>query len=274
MPTCKVCANHFPNRIKINDKFHVLNSRKRCLKCSPFGMHNTSPVYRHLEPRQNTGAVLVCQICGKQYEYKNGYGSQKCASCMVNIRRYKIKKDAIEYKGGCCQKCGYNKSARALTFHQIDPSTKKFIIGGSHCRSWQIIQNELDKCILLCMNCHAEEEDELLKSHPGYVEKLNYKWKPQEKKELIVKTCPICNNIFKTMRTKTKYCSNKCSTFSYRKVMRPAKEELQELLWSIPTSCVAKQFNISDNAVAKWAKSYGLSKPPRGYWSKKKFGKI
>ncbi len=55
---------------------------------------------------------------------------------------------------------------------------------------------------------------------------------------------------------------------SSRKIIWPTKEELKILLWLKPTSEIAKDYNVSDNAVGKWAKSYGLSKPPRGYWQK------
>jgi hypothetical protein len=53
-----------------------------------------------------------------------------------------------------------------------------------------------------------------------------------------------------------------------RKVERPSKEELQKLLWEKPTLQLAKQFGVSDKAVEKWSKLYGLTKPPRGYWAK------
>jgi 5-methylcytosine-specific restriction endonuclease McrA len=53
-----------------------------------------------------------------------------------------------------------------------------------------------------------------------------------------------------------------------RKVERPTKEELEQLLWEKPTVQLAIEFCVSDNAVSKWAKSYGLSKPPPGYWAK------
>lgn len=55
-----------------------------------------------------------------------------------------------------------------------------------------------------------------------------------------------------------------------RKVERPSKEELGRLLWEKPTIQLAKQFGVSDKAIEKWAKSYGLKKPPRGYWAKLK----
>ena len=53
-----------------------------------------------------------------------------------------------------------------------------------------------------------------------------------------------------------------------RKVERPSKEELQKLIWEIPTIHVAKKFGVSDKAIEKWCKAYEIGKPPRGYWAK------
>ena len=52
-----------------------------------------------------------------------------------------------------------------------------------------------------------------------------------------------------------------------RKVQRPAKEELEKLLWEKPTTKIAEELGVSDKAIAQWAKAYGITKPPRGYWS-------
>jgi hypothetical protein len=70
---------------------------------------------------------------------------------------YGLKEKALTYKGGRCSKCSYNKCKRALSFHHVDPSQKDFNIGTL--RSWGKIKTELDKCILLCMNCHHEVHD-------------------------------------------------------------------------------------------------------------------
>jgi hypothetical protein len=43
MPTCRKCKANFPNRVSIDGKIRVVNRRKFCLSCSPFGRHNTSP---------------------------------------------------------------------------------------------------------------------------------------------------------------------------------------------------------------------------------------
>ena len=53
-----------------------------------------------------------------------------------------------------------------------------------------------------------------------------------------------------------------------RKVVRPSKEELEKMVWEIPTIQLKKKFGVSDVAIAKWCKMYGINKPPRGYWMK------
>lgn len=67
----------------------------------------------------------------------------------------------IEYKGGKCEHCGYDKCMRALEFHHLNPNEKDF--GLSRCLSKSIssLKKEVDKCILLCSNCHAEEHERL-----------------------------------------------------------------------------------------------------------------
>ena len=108
---------------------------------------------------------LTCTICSRIYEYHHSdsksHTKTKCNSCLVNIRRFEIKIKCLEYKGGCCSRCGYNKSKRALSFHHLDESKKDFTISGKHCHSWERIRKELDKCILVCSNCHMEIHEQL-----------------------------------------------------------------------------------------------------------------
>lgn len=73
----------------------------------------------------------------------------------VSEARRKLKLQAISHKGGSCEVCGYRKCPAALTFHHEDPKEKDFEIG-SCIRSWDKIRNEIEKCRLLCANCHAE----------------------------------------------------------------------------------------------------------------------
>jgi len=82
-----------------------------------------------------------------------------------------------------------------------------------------------------------------------------------------VRLCPQCKTSFKPDNHRIKCCSIKCSNLYRRLAERPSKEELQRLVWEKPTSQLAKKYGVSDNAVAKWCKRYGIEKPPRGYWS-------
>ena len=75
----------------------------------------------------------------------------------VAKRRKKLREMAREYKGGKCQICGYDKCSRALSFHHVDPKEKAFGISvRGLTRSWEKIKTEIDKCVLLCANCHME----------------------------------------------------------------------------------------------------------------------
>lgn len=80
----------------------------------------------------------------------------------VQKRRRKIRELAVAYKGGSCEKCGYNRCLEALEFHHKDPSQKDFSISSKgYTRSWQRVQQELVKCVMLCANCRRESHAEL-----------------------------------------------------------------------------------------------------------------
>jgi len=82
----------------------------------------------------------------------------------VTKRRKEIRNKAIEYLGGKCIKCGYKKYPEVLEFHHRNPAKKDFNISKKgHCRSWDRISKEIEKCDLLCANCHREIHAELNK---------------------------------------------------------------------------------------------------------------
>jgi hypothetical protein len=88
---------------------------------------------------------------------ENVYRCVKCRSENVQRRRHTINQKAIEYKGGKCIICNYNRCNSALEFHHLDPNEKEFgfgIKGITH--AWEKVRKELDKCILVCATCHRE----------------------------------------------------------------------------------------------------------------------
>lgn len=102
-------------------------------------------------------------------------GSSYCKPCTNSeslLRQRKFKAKCIEYKGGKCEICGYNKFQGALEFHHRDPTQKDFQL--SKAKSWTFserVENELDKCQILCSNCHKELHNEL-DQNKGYERKL------------------------------------------------------------------------------------------------------
>ena len=78
----------------------------------------------------------------------------------VSLRRKAIKQRALNYMGKKCIFCHYNKYEGALEFHHKVAETKKFGISmRGMTRSWDKIESELKKCVLICSNCHAEVHD-------------------------------------------------------------------------------------------------------------------
>jgi hypothetical protein len=109
--------------------------------------------------------IKKCKIHGETEFVKRSDGYFRCKKCAVDAvikRRLVLKEKSIKYKGGSCELCGYNKSYRALEFHHLDSNEKDFGISEKgYTRSWEKVKIELDKCILVCSNCHAEIHDEL-----------------------------------------------------------------------------------------------------------------
>lgn len=87
---------------------------------------------------------------------------KQVAKSVIKKRR-KIKQFAIEYKGGKCKICGYDRCVAAMHFHHLDSSKKNFNISQyGYSRSWEKVRPEIDKCILVCANCHSEIHEGLI----------------------------------------------------------------------------------------------------------------
>ena len=84
-----------------------------------------------------------------------------CHNKNTIARGWKNKADYIQYLGGTCDFCGYGKSQWALEFHHKDPNEKD--LNFKSIRYWGLekAKEELDKCILLCANCHREEHERI-----------------------------------------------------------------------------------------------------------------
>lgn len=86
------------------------------------------------------------------------YQCKKCRVDAVTKRRQDVKRLLVEYKGGRCERCGYEGHQAVYDFHHTDPDEKEFMIGcNSAHRALATLKGEADKCMLLCSNCHREK---------------------------------------------------------------------------------------------------------------------
>ena len=171
MKKCKKCNKEFPYSIIINGKRRNICNRVYSLECSPWGQHNTKQLIKK-ENNINDGHK-ICPKCKIDKPYTEFYTKRKgtsintyckiCANLQTLERQRKFKKDAIDYKGSKCCICNYNKCQQALEFHHLDPSKKEFTISNCKLTSFNKIIKELDKCILVCANCHAEIHGGIIK---------------------------------------------------------------------------------------------------------------
>jgi hypothetical protein len=162
MPICLKCKEEFKRSVKIHGKLVFLQRRNCCLNCIPY---NSNKRYREESiPFIDNVKNCTCKICNKEYSFRKGKSVNQyiCNSCRSTIRRTSLKKELVMYKGGKCEICGYSKCNRALTFHHNDPLKKEFTISlNMASKNIDELKKEVDKCTLLCNNCHSEVHDQL-----------------------------------------------------------------------------------------------------------------
>jgi len=108
--------------------------------------------------------MKICSKCKDEKNESEFYSKGKgrlqsyCKPCLLKAQmsRWKKRKErAIEYKGGRCSDCNLkHERPEVYQFHHLDPLTKDFDWGRLRLKSWDKIVKELDKCVLLCANCH------------------------------------------------------------------------------------------------------------------------
>ena len=101
----------------------------------------------------------LCVDCGET-DPNEFYGAKKatCKKChnkRLTKKRTDMLAKARKMLGDKCSVCGYKKCPAALEFHHVDRSEKEFVIAGAR-YGWSKMEKEIEKCVLLCANCHRE----------------------------------------------------------------------------------------------------------------------
>ncbi len=134
------CHKNFKQKVRLQE-----SDTKYCTKCN-----NTLDINEFYTRRDSKGHTSYCKVCTNK---------------QTTMRQRLLKQLAVDYKGGCCVNCGYNKYIGALEFHHTNPDEKDFTIANcKHTAFNDKIKLELDKCVLLCSNCHRERHNEIIEA--------------------------------------------------------------------------------------------------------------
>ena len=157
------CGRAFRPVVYLGRKRVRLDNRTKCFTCSPY-LPKENMVYTKNTP-DGKRQCLKCSLFKDLSEFsitqkRTGLLNSYCKECSAKKRkslRQKFKEECITYKGGKCILCGYNKCPAALEFHHRNPLEKEFSIRDVHTSILSDeIKQELDKCDLVCSNCHKE----------------------------------------------------------------------------------------------------------------------
>lgn len=173
------------------------------------------------------------------------------SSDAVKRWRKSTKEKIVSVLGGKCQVCGYNKCMSALEMHHLDPSKKSFGLGYimSHPCSWDKLIPEMNKCLLLCANCHRELHDGLL--DPNLIKRIEIKTISDE---MVYEICPVCGG---KMPPGRKTCSRKCSAKRGHVVDWDSIDLKEELKVKSRTE-IADSLGVTVMAVNKRMKKLGI----------------
>lgn len=147
-----------------------------------------------------------CPCCGIHLNSETGYSRKDrniwatlCKKCSMEKdfkKRFNFKIKALKYKGTSCKSCGYNKDITALEFHHKNPTEKEILPAKLYYKPWDYAKQELDKCIILCCNCHREDHYRIHQNN-----KL-------EKEFSVNLTSSFSNSILTGKNTRQKSCRN------------------------------------------------------------------
>jgi hypothetical protein len=166
------------------------------------------------------------------------------------------KLELIKLKGGKCEKCGYDKNISALEFHHLDPNAKKFNLDSRNLSNTtrDKILEELDKCILVCANCHRELhnpkfDNENIDNLLAEMESKHVSVFSKKKKHL----CKHCGKEFDYTTGKL-YCYKKCRDASINEKY-PPYEKLMDKYGELKSwEKVAKYFGITRRIIQRLRK--------------------
>lgn len=237
---------------------------KICKKC---GLEKSTEEFH--KSKNRSGRHVYCKTCAIEgaklsyYRLKQKDGMSDYAKFIKDCL-YQIT-DAIKVKY-TCQCCG-EKTACCLLFHHCNNGTNKdknisTIVSQKNIK--RLIE-EINKCIVVCHNCHQKIHFELLTDNNIPLCKENFeKWKisfNEQKKQYKKRR-------LRSSKSKDKYkickCGNKiwkisnmcvaCAHLLQRKSERPDLNTLLQQVKELGYCATGRLYGVSDNTIRKWIK--------------------
>jgi hypothetical protein len=126
---------------------------KKCPKCEE--TKDTSLFCKNKNNKD--GLQRICRRCTAKQSKESYIKSPERYKNRVNKQVKKCSEYIDSYKQlNNCKKCGENRYW-VLDFHHIDPNKKEWNIGNlKYTGKFTQIKKEIEKCVLLCKNCHYD----------------------------------------------------------------------------------------------------------------------
>ena len=126
---------------------------KRCSKC-----RTGKPLSEYHKARhRKDGRYHMCKVCRKAYSATRFQKKKKKYAKWKRERKARLV-ELIRSLRDRCVRCDESHQA-CLVFHHRNPAQKEFTIAYAAAQGWseQKIREEIDKCDVLCANCHRKE---------------------------------------------------------------------------------------------------------------------
>jgi len=237
---------------------YITNSTKQKCNCNHCGKE--LDLTRQRRQRSKTGLYFCDTQCRNTYVAKHSRWKD-------NPNSHRTRIIFLRETGKVCDHCGYGETLDMLDVHHIDEdrsnnqwSNLSLLCVWCH----TLLHRKVDSFSIAPVYCSTEEAELAFQKFSKNQSVENHRIGTQKRLETnaerygyevsvrVDKKCLCCDKEFVSSKLKQKYCSPECSAKAHRKIERPSKEELENLLANNSYVAVGKMYGVTDNTIRGW----------------------